>query len=37
MTAEWIRRYNEQRPHESLGNVSPTAIPDGTIPLTLYF
>jgi putative transposase len=24
MTAEWIRRYNEQRPHEALGNVSPT-------------
>jgi putative transposase len=24
MTAEWIKRYNEQRPHESLGNLSPT-------------
>jgi putative transposase len=23
MTAEWITRYNEVRPHESLGNVSP--------------
>jgi hypothetical protein len=20
MTAEWIKRYNEQRPHEMLGN-----------------
>ena len=24
MTAEWITRYNEQRPHEALGNVPPT-------------
>jgi putative transposase len=24
MTAEWIKRYNDQRPHEALGNVSPT-------------
>ncbi len=24
MTADWIKRYNEQRPHESLGNLSPT-------------
>ena len=24
MTAEWIRRYNTERPHESLGNLSPT-------------
>jgi putative transposase len=23
MTAEWIMRYNQQRPHEALGNVSP--------------
>jgi putative transposase len=23
MTEDWRRRYNEQRPHESLGNVSP--------------
>ena len=23
MTAEWLIRYNEQRPHESLGNLSP--------------
>jgi putative transposase len=23
MTAEWITRYNEVRPHESLGNLSP--------------
>jgi putative transposase len=23
MTAEWITRYNELRPHESLGNLSP--------------
>jgi putative transposase len=23
MTAEWLVRYNEQRPHESLGNLSP--------------
>ena len=23
MTAEWIKRYNEQRPHEALGNLSP--------------
>lgn len=23
MTAEWISRYNEQRPHEALGNRSP--------------
>jgi putative transposase len=23
MTAEWITRYNQQRPHEALGNVSP--------------
>jgi putative transposase len=23
MTAEWIARYNEIRPHESLGNLSP--------------
>ena len=23
MTADWLTRYNEQRPHESLGNLSP--------------
>jgi putative transposase len=23
MTADWITRYNEIRPHESLGNVAP--------------
>ena len=23
MTAEWLTRYNQQRPHEALGNVSP--------------
>jgi putative transposase len=23
MTVEWLTRYNEQRPHESLGNLSP--------------
>lgn len=23
MTADWITRYNEQRPHEALGNISP--------------
>jgi putative transposase len=23
MTADWIVRYNEQRPHEALGNLSP--------------
>jgi hypothetical protein len=23
MTADWLTRYNEQRPHESLGNLTP--------------
>jgi putative transposase len=23
MTAEWIARYNERRPHEALGNLTP--------------
>jgi putative transposase len=23
MTTDWLVRYNEQRPHESLGNLSP--------------
>ena len=23
MTADWLTRYNERRPHESLGNLSP--------------
>ncbi len=23
MTADWLTRYNEHRPHESLGNLTP--------------
>ena len=23
MTADWLPRYNEQRPHEALGNLAP--------------
>lgn len=37
MTEMWMKKYNEQRPHEALGGIPPVPYRINKFPQTLYF